>query len=77
MADWMLIVLENLGAGLSIALMGVCGVRLLIRFIRVLRGEEEAQGTLRRCAPMKELVAVAGIMLLSAQLKRQLKAMLF
>ena len=43
MSDSVLIILENLAAGISIALMGLCGARLLMRFMRVLRGEESAR----------------------------------
>jgi len=67
MHDSALIVLENLGALLSVVLMGLCGVNLLLRLMRVLRGEEEADGLgLRRMqAPGKELIAAAGIALVS------------
>ena len=67
MSDSVLVILENLAAGLSIALMGLCGVKLLGRFVRVLRGEELANGlSLRRKgAPLRELAAAAGIALLS------------
>jgi len=67
MSDEGLIVLENLAAGLSIALMGVCGIRLLLRFVRVLRGEEESGGLAcgRKGAPVRELAAAAGIALVS------------
>jgi len=67
MSDAALVVLENLAAGISIALMGICGVKLLKRFVRVLRGEERADGLLcrRRSAPARELAAIAVIALLS------------
>ena len=65
MSDAVLIVMENLAAGVSIALMGVCGVRLLIRFVRVLRGREPAAGVTRQCAPGRELAHAAGAALLS------------
>ena len=67
MHDAVLIVLENLAAGVSIALMGLCGVKLLRRFVRVLRGEECADGLSgrRRGAPVWELAAAAGVMLIS------------
>lgn len=42
MSDFWLDLLPKLAAGLSIALMGVCSVRLLARLTRVLRGQERA-----------------------------------
>jgi len=65
MSDAVLIVLENLSAGLSIALMGLCGIKLLKRFMRVLRGEETAGGVIQQYAPARELAAAAGIALVS------------
>ena len=67
MSDAALIVLENLAAGVSIALMGLCGVKLLRRFVRVLRGEERADGLScrRKGAPARELAATAAIALAS------------
>jgi len=67
MSDEGLIVFEYLAAGLSIALMGLCGVKLLLRFVRVLRAEESANGlpVRRRTAPKRELAAAAGVALIS------------
>ena len=67
MSDSVLIILENLAAGISIALMGLCGAKLLMRFVRVLRGEEPANGLAVRKAgaPGRELAAAAGIALIS------------
>lgn len=42
MSDFWLELLPSLAAALSILLMGVCGVRLLLRLTRVLRGQERA-----------------------------------
>ena len=44
MDDMLVYALEQLAAGISILLMGVCGVQLLGRFVRVVRGQEEADG---------------------------------
>ena len=65
MSDAVLIVFENLAAGVSITLMGVCGVRLLLRFVRVLRGEEAAAELANGRAPARELAAAAATALLS------------
>lgn len=67
MSDALLIVLENLSAGVSIALMGICGIKLLLRFVRVLSGKEAADGLLqqRNYASWRALAAAAGIALLS------------
>ena len=67
MRDAALIVLENLAAGVSIALMGLCGVKLFRRFVRVLCGEEHADGLAirRKGAPARELAAIAGMALAS------------
>ena len=53
MSDAVVMVFEYLAAGVSIALMGICAVKLLLRFIRVLRGEEPANGIVisRKSAP--------------------------
>ena len=67
MNDMLAVALEQLGAGISIALMGLCGVRLLMRFVRVLQGREPADGAggRRRFAPATHLAAAAGVGLLS------------
>ena len=67
MSDAALIVFEHLAAGVSIALMGLCGVKLLMRFVRVLRGEEAADGLAHRkkSAPVQELAIAAGAALVS------------
>ena len=60
-------VAQTAAAGASIVLMGICGIRLLLRFVRVLRGQESADGLERGgCgAPGRELLAVFGIALAS------------
>ena len=55
MDDMLVYALEQLAAGISIALMGLCGLQLLWRFVRVLRGRELAAGSVRRSAPAGEL----------------------
>ena len=67
MNDTLMLVLEQLAAAVSLLLMGVCGVRLLVRLVRVLRGRETADGLSRRrtYAPVWALAAAAGIALLS------------
>jgi len=67
MDDAMVVVLEQLAAGISIVLMGICGVQLLVRLIRVLRGQEDASGLGqgRRFAPGSHLAWAALIGLLS------------
>lgn len=67
MSDFMLSVLEGAAAAVSLLLMGIFGVRLLLRLIRVLRGQETADGLTRRriCAPAGELAAAAAAALLS------------
>lgn len=54
-------------AALSAALMGACGVQLLARLTRVLRGQEEASGLTneQEHAPLSALLAVAGAALVS------------
>lgn len=63
----MLAALENLAAGVSLALMGICGVGLLVRLTRVIRGEEEASGLVNqeRYAPGRALLCAAGAALLT------------
>lgn len=67
MNDNLILVLEQLAAAVSLLLMGLCGVRLLARLVRVLRGREMADGLGRRItyAPLSALAAAAGIALLS------------
>ena len=48
MSDAVVMVFEYLAAGISIVLMGICAVKLLFRFVRVLRGEELADGIIIR-----------------------------
>ena len=61
MDDMLAYALEQLAAGISIALMGLCGMQLLWRFIRVLRGREPVDGLAarRRSAPARELALAA------------------
>ena len=65
MDDTLVYALEQLTAGLSIALMGLCGAGLLARLVRVIRGEEPVNGlrAARRFAPGKALLcsAAAGL----------------
>jgi len=67
MNDTLILVLEQLAAAVSLLLMGLCGVRLLVRLVRVMRGREAADGLGRRItyAPLSALAAAAGIALLS------------
>lgn len=70
MNDTLMLVLENLAAAASLLLMGTCGVRLLVRLVRVLRGREAVDGLAgttekRIYAPFSALTAAAGIALLS------------
>ena len=67
MDDMLVYALEQLAAGISIALMGLCAAALLVRFVRVIRGRETADGMLsaRRFAPGSHLLAAAGIALVS------------
>ena len=67
MNDTLLIALEYAAAGASIALMGLCAARLLLRFVRVLQGSEAANGLARRRpgAPGRELILVAAVALIS------------
>ena len=67
--DALIQALPSLAAALSLILMGLCGVQLLARLTRVLRGQEEVDGLPknqpRRFAPLSSLLAVAGVALLS------------
>jgi len=67
MNDWMIGMLEQAGAAVSIVLMGICLVRLLVRFGCVLDGRECADGLggVRRYAPAYHLLAAAGTALVS------------
>lgn len=67
MSDFMLSVLEGAAAAVSLLLMGIFGVRLLARLIRVLRGQEAADGLQGRrvAVPAGELAAAAAAALLS------------
>ena len=59
--------LPDAAALLSLLLMGACGVGLALRLLRVLRGQEAADGLTRRSAfaPGASLLAAAGVGLLS------------
>ena len=59
--------LEQLTAGVSIALMGLCGMQLIWRFVRVLRGKELADGlgARQRYAPERARWLAAGVGLIS------------
>lgn len=65
--------LPSLAAALSLILMGLCGVKLLVRLTRVLRGEETADSLPngKKCvlrwgrAPVRTLFMVAAVALLS------------
>lgn len=61
MDDMLAYVLEQLAAGISILLMGACGVMLLLRFVRVMRGQEEmcGMGARRRGASGSHLMLAA------------------
>ncbi len=65
MLDWVLPLLETLAAGISLVLMGLCGVKLLMRFVAVLRGREEAAPVRYAGASLQEMLAAAGVTLLS------------
>jgi len=67
MKDWILPVCEGAAAAVSLVLMGIFGVKLLIRFVRVLRGREAADGLEERrsFAPGEELCGAALAALLS------------
>ncbi|MGN0775732.1 MAG: mannosyltransferase family protein [Candidatus Ventricola sp.] len=67
MDDSLMRTLETAAAALSLLLMGACGVGLLVRLVRVLRGQETADGLTqrRKTAPASALLAAAGIGLLS------------
>lgn len=66
--------LPTAAAGVSIALMGLCALRLLARLIRVLRGQEDPFTPVRPAdelpgrAPARTLLAAAGAALLSRAL---------
>lgn len=66
--------LPTAAAGVSIALMGLCALRLLARLIRVLRGQEDPFTPVRPAdelpgrAPARALLAAAGAALLSRAL---------
>ena len=67
MDDTLVYALELLSSGISILLMGLCGIQLLARFVRVLNGREAANGlrAARRYAPAAHLAAAAGMGLAS------------
>ena len=67
MDDALVYALELLAAGISILLMGLCGVQLLMRFVRVLTGRETANGLCAApgIAPAGHMAAAAGAGLLS------------
>ena len=67
MNESLMLALERAAAAVSLLLMGACGVGLLARLVRVLRGQEAADGLTRRraFAPGTSLLAAAGIGLLS------------
>ena len=67
MDDMLVYALELLSSGISILLMGLCGVQLLVRFVRVIGGREIADGlrAARRYAPAAHLAAAAGMGLAS------------
>ena len=65
MNDTLTLALEYAAAALSLLLMGLCGVKLLGRFAGVLRGQEAADGLMRKSPPVSALLTAAGIGLLS------------
>ncbi|MBP3656445.1 MAG: hypothetical protein J6K32_07090 [Clostridia bacterium] len=68
MTDQVVDLMCNAAAVISIVLMAVCGVRLLLQFVRVLRGQDAADGAggrRRRYAPGRELAMVFALALLS------------
>lgn len=67
MNESLTLALEHAAAAVSLLLMGACGAGLLLRLIRVLRGQEAADGLTgrRASAPGASLLAAAGIGLLS------------
>ena len=69
MSDFWLDLLPALAAALSVLLMGVCGVRLLVRLTRVLRGQERvdalANDALAGMPPVRALLLAALAALLS------------
>ena len=61
MDDMLTYVLEQLASGISILLMGLCGVALFARFVRVISGKETPDALyVRQFAPEGELAAAAG-----------------
>ena len=67
MNEFLMPALEHAAAAASLLLMGACGVGLALRLLRVLRGQEAADGLTRRSAfaPGASLLAAAGVGLLS------------
>ena len=67
MNEFLMTALEHAAAAVSLLLMGACGVGLALRLLRVLRGQEAADGLTRRSAfaPGASLLAAAGVGLLS------------
>ena len=67
MSEFLMTALEHAAAALSLLLMGACGVGLRRRLLRVLRGQEAADGLARgrAFAPASALLAAAGIGLFS------------
>ena len=58
MSDWMLQIFEGAAAAISLLLMGIFGVRLLLRLVRMLLGRETADGL-----PARRSFAPAGALL--------------
>ena len=50
MNEFLMAALEHAAAAASLLLMGACGVGLALRLLRVLRGQEAADGLTRRSA---------------------------
>ena len=67
MNEFLMTALEHAAAAVSLLLMGACGVGLALRLLRVLRGQEAADGLTCRSAfaPGASLLAAAGVGLLS------------
>ena len=67
MSDFTLSMLEGAAATVSLLLMGIFGVGLLLRLIRVLRGQEAADGltAARRDVPARGMAAAAAAAVLS------------
>lgn len=59
--------LERAAAAVSLLLMGACGVQLLARLTRVLRGQERADGLANppAHAPVRQMLAAAGLALVT------------